>query len=71
MSSIDGRLFGEAAAELAGYASSLLGWKPDEFWDSTPSELATAAGLNGEAGETMNRETLERLLDRFPDNRKD
>ena len=38
------RSFGESGAvELAGPASALLGWRPDEFWDATPAELALRA----------------------------
>ena len=31
--------FFKAAARLAGVAGWLLGWRPDEFWRSTPVEL--------------------------------
>ena len=30
-----------AARRLAGAAAQLLGWRPDDFWDATPAELAT------------------------------
>ena len=33
--------FFKAAARLAGIAGWLLGWRPDEFWRSTPVELET------------------------------
>ena len=29
-----------AAARLAGLAGAVLGWRPGEFWDATPAELA-------------------------------
>src|SRR5690348_17070174 len=32
-------LFGEAAAAMCGIATKLLGWRPDDFWNSTPIEL--------------------------------
>jgi uncharacterized phage protein (TIGR02216 family) len=59
--------FGDKAAELAGVASALLGWKPEEFWSSTPAELATALGLNDDESAQMGRDALERLRARFPD----
>jgi uncharacterized phage protein (TIGR02216 family) len=60
-------LFGESAARLSGAASMLLGWRPKEFWEVTPAELATA--LNGARldQDTPDSETIEALLLRFPD----
>lgn len=40
------RCFGEAAAVLSGLAARSLGWRPDEFWNSTPDELAAALELS-------------------------
>lgn len=34
--------FGPAALCLCGLAARLLGWRPAEFWDATPAELAAA-----------------------------
>src|SRR5436189_250567 len=43
-----GEGFVSAAAKLAGLAGALLGWRPDEFWNATPAELATViAALAG------------------------
>ena len=59
--------FGVAAARLAGAAASLLGWRPCEFWEATPAELAGALGL-GEAGDPpADRSTIDALLARYPD----
>lgn len=44
----------------------LLGWRPGEFWDSTPAELAAALRLPDEAG-GPDGETLADLMRRFPD----
>jgi len=33
--------FGETAARLAGVAGLLFGWRPQEFWNVTPDELAS------------------------------
>jgi uncharacterized phage protein (TIGR02216 family) len=62
--------FGERATELAGFASSLLGWRPAEFWNATPAEFATALGLDGQHGEQMDRTAMDRLRFRFPDDRE-
>lgn len=60
---------GERAAELAGLAAAVLGWRPDEFWESTPDELASALGI-GPAGEAaMDRDSVDRLMTQFPDGR--
>lgn len=61
--------FGERAAELAGFAASLLGWRPSDFWASTPAELATALGQENGSAEQISREAVDRLRAQFPDNR--
>jgi uncharacterized phage protein (TIGR02216 family) len=63
-------LFGERAVELAGFASSLLGWRPGEFWTATPTEFATALGLDEHDGDAMDRAAMDRLVAQFPDNRE-
>jgi uncharacterized phage protein (TIGR02216 family) len=46
----------------------MLGWRPDEFWRSTPDELAAVfEAMVGEAGEAPSRHEVEQLLERFPD----
>ena len=61
-------LFSEAAARLAGLAGALLGWRPDEFWQATPAELAAViAALAGGGAAPMTRTELARLEERFPD----
>jgi hypothetical protein len=61
--------FGERAAELAGLAASLLGWRPHEFWDATPVELATAFGMGGQDEAVVDSTELARLQSLFPDKR--
>jgi uncharacterized phage protein (TIGR02216 family) len=59
--------FGQAAARLCGAASLLLGWRSDEFWNSTPAELALA--LHPPSGECTPPDAgiIEELRRRFPD----
>ena len=62
--------FGEAAARLCGAASLLLGWRPYEFWDATPAELALALGGPELCPDGPDTATIERLRSRFPDDTK-
>ena len=57
--------FGEAAERLAGAAALLLGWRPDEFWQATPAELATA--LKSFEAEGPDADAIAALRARFPD----
>jgi uncharacterized phage protein (TIGR02216 family) len=60
--------FSENAARLAGLAGALLGWRPEEFWRSTPAELGVVFGtMMGSPDEAASRSDLERLMERFPD----
>ena len=60
------RGFGEAAARLCGAASLLLGWRPDEFWNATPAELALALQAPAQA-DGPEPAMIEELRRRFPD----
>lgn len=62
--------FGESAARLSSMAAQLLGWRPWEFWNSTPAELGAAVMPNGDPDRT-DMETLAELMRRFPDERHD
>ena len=55
--------FGPAAQRLASMAARLLGWRPDDFWCATPMELVTALVPPGETGETLDRATLNRMME--------
>ena len=59
--------FGEAAVRLCGAAATVLGWRPAEFWEATPAELA--AVLNPLAGEVEGPDlgTFDALRRQFPD----
>ena len=59
--------FARAAGRLAHFSSALLGWRPNEFWDATPAELALAIAPPGEGGEAPDRALVEALMERFPD----
>ena len=61
------RTFGEAAARLCSAASLLLGWRPDDFWNATPTELATALQAPT-AADAPDLEIIDELRRRFPDN---
>ena len=59
--------FAGAAARLAGLAGALLGWRPADFWSSTPAELGQVlAALAGEDAGASSVD-LERLMRMFPD----
>jgi uncharacterized phage protein (TIGR02216 family) len=60
-------MFGKRAADLAGFAASLLGWRPDDFWNSTPAELAVSLGASHLLPDAPDRNTIEALMQRFPD----
>jgi uncharacterized phage protein (TIGR02216 family) len=59
--------FGEAAARLSGAASLLLGWRPEEFWNATPAELALAMSFFEGTPDAPDSKTIEELRRRFPD----
>lgn len=59
--------FGEAAGRLSSAASLLLGWRPNEFWDSTPAELALAIMFDERPADAPDATTIEALKRRFPD----
>ena len=59
--------FGEAAVGLCGAAATLLGWRPREFWAATPAELAAALGQMAPDADAPERDVIEALKRRFPD----
>lgn len=59
--------FGAAAARLCGAASMMLGWRPHEFWQATPAELANSLNFAPAGDEPPDGETIEALKRRFPD----
>lgn len=59
-------MFGEVALRWSSAAARLLGWRPREFWDSTPAELA-ACLLTTAAGEPVTGDDVAKLQSLFPD----
>ena len=60
-------MFSEAAARLAGLAGALLGWRPDEFWNATPAELAAVIAALAGPGPLVSPADLARLKEMYPD----
>ncbi|WP_254447635.1 phage tail assembly chaperone [Sphingomonas sp. ID1715] len=53
---------------LSGLAGVLLGWRPGEFWEATPAELAAVFAALRPPGEAIvGEDELVRLKERFPD----
>ena len=42
--------FAAAALRLAGIVPRVLGWRPDDFWNATPAELAAIFTANEPPG---------------------
>ncbi|HEY0326395.1 MAG TPA: phage tail assembly chaperone [Allosphingosinicella sp.] len=57
-------MFSDSAARLAGLAGAVLGWRPADFWRSTPAELAGV--LSAFAGDEPEAAVM-RLKEMFPD----
>jgi uncharacterized phage protein (TIGR02216 family) len=53
---------GPVAADLSGLAARTLGWRPGEFWNATPAELATSLGIGGASEPLFDRDRLDALL---------
>jgi hypothetical protein len=56
--------FGPGAARLSGLAAQLLGWRPGEFWNATPAELAAVIAPLAPPGAGMDRADLTRMMER-------
>lgn len=62
--------FEAAARRAARVAAVTLGWRPDDFWAATPTDLCTALGLD-DAGDDLpvTADVLARLMEGCPDDR--
>jgi len=62
--------FTPVATRLAGLAGALLGWRPGEFWQSTPAELATiidALTQRAPTTEPPSTADIKALMEMYPD----
>lgn len=60
--------FADAAGALSGLAARLLGWRPHEFWQATPDELAAALTVPGDPpAAPPSPEAIAALRALFPD----
>ena len=60
--------FGDAAARAWQAAALGLGWRPADFWDATPAELAGALAVPDEF-DPPGKDRIDALIERFPDRR--
>jgi uncharacterized phage protein (TIGR02216 family) len=58
--------FANAAQRAWFAAASLLGWRPDDFWNATPAELAGALAPPDDTA-PPDRAQIAALMARFPD----
>jgi hypothetical protein len=58
--------FADAARRCCAVSARLLGWRPAEFWDATPGELAMALADPSASASTAppSRETIARMMER-------
>jgi len=54
--------FAASAAALWCLAARQLGWRPEEFWRSTPEELTAALGPRSEPA-AIDSGTLQRMME--------
>ena len=60
--------FANAALKLCGQCALLFGWRPHEFWDATPAELACVLAAYAPRDETLpNAADLQKLREMYPD----
>jgi uncharacterized phage protein (TIGR02216 family) len=59
--------FVESARCMAGQVAILLGWRPDEFWNATPAEIATTLAAYVPAQVGADRALLEHMMEQYPD----
>lgn len=60
---MDTERFGQSALKLCALAARMLGWRPNEFWNATPAELATVLATNGNAPSALSRHELDTMME--------
>jgi hypothetical protein len=59
--------FGAGARRLSYVAARVLGWRPDEFWNATPAELAAALAPDTQpATRPLSRAEMQRMMEQEP-----
>jgi hypothetical protein len=57
--------FAESARTLAGMVCRMLGWRPSDFWESTPAEISVIfTAQDTEDGAPLSRVEFETLMKR-------
>lgn len=60
--------FADTAIQLCGQCAVFLGWRPAEFWNATPAELACVLNaVEGQAEVPPGASDLQTLMELFPD----
>ena len=60
-------MFAAAAARVAGIATALFGWRPEEFWNATPSELNAILTALAPLEAGADHALVAQLKEQFPD----
>ena len=56
--------FASAASRMAGLAARALGWRPAEFWQATPAELALSLGQAEDAVTAPSRADIAAMIEK-------
>jgi hypothetical protein len=60
--------FSALATRFAGQTAIRLGWRPDDFWNVTPAELAAILiELRSQTDDAVDADMLAKLMKEFPD----
>jgi uncharacterized phage protein (TIGR02216 family) len=59
--------FADTARRLAGLSSRLFGWRPDDFWNCTPAELAAILAAEEPGDAALSRADLTAMMERDGD----
>lgn len=60
--------FADNAIRLGGHVAWVLGWRPPEFWNTTPYELVSILNAGAPPPETPpDGAAMQKLMELFPD----